>query len=72
MAYLVYYKGKDVLTKVSKMSVNIAYISKKMNYLVFYGEASQEKNYLNQLKNVKGFVKLELSDLYNPDANFDI
>ena len=42
------------------MPVNIAYTSEKLNYTIFYGELRQE-NYFNQLKNIKGFLKLEQS-----------
>ena len=54
------------------MPVNIAYTSKKLNYTIFYGELKQEKNYFNQLKNIKGFLKLEQSSMFDEEANFTL
>lgn len=72
MAYVVFYKGKSIEKQISKMPVNLAYTSKKMNYLVFYGEINKEKTYYNHLKNIKGFQKIEASPLYNEDVNFNL
>ena len=70
MRYIVYYYGKDVVKRLNIMPVNIAFISKRNNYVVFYGDQESEKYYFNQMKNVKGFKKLETSPIYNVDANY--
>lgn len=72
MAYIVFYRGKAVEKKIDKMPVNLAYVSKRINYLVFYGDMDKEKTYFNHLKNVKGFQKIEASPLYNEDVNYDL
>lgn len=72
MAYIVYYNGKSIEKKLEKMPVNLSYVSKKLNYLVFYGDLGKEKTYFNHLKNVKGFKKIEASPLYNEDVNFSL
>lgn len=43
MAYIVYFKGKNMIRRIKRLPVNIAYNSKKLNYLVFYGDLDQEK-----------------------------
>lgn len=72
MAYIVYYRGSNILKRLRRMPVNVAYRSKRMNYVVFYGDLNQERNYFNQVKNVRGFIKLEKSDAFNVDLNFGI
>lgn len=72
MAYIVYYKGKGVLKRLETMPVNIAFTSKKLNYTIFYGELSQEKSYLNQLKKIKGFLKFEQSEMFDEEVNFNL
>lgn len=72
MAYIVFYRGKSVEKQITRMPVNVSFISKKLNYLVFYGDQNKERTYFNHLKNVKGFQKLEQSPLYNEDVNFEI
>ncbi len=72
MAYIVFYKGKSIEKQISRMPVNVKYISKKLNYLVFYGDQNKEKTYFNHLKNVQGFQKLEASPLYSEDVNFNL
>lgn len=72
MSYIVYYKGNGVLKRLEKMPVNIAYTSEKLNYTIFYGELRQEKNYFNQLKNIKGFLKLEQSSMFDEEVNFTL
>jgi len=72
MAYIVYYRGKNILKRLKRMPVNIAYNSNKMNYAIFYGDLNQERNYFNQVKNVRGFIKLEKSDAYNEDLNYEL
>ena len=57
MAYIVYFQGRDVIKKINSMPVNIAYVSKKNNYLVFYGDNNQVSNYEKQLKKMRGFKK---------------
>lgn len=72
MAYIVYFKGKNMIRRIKRLPVNIAYNSKKLNYLVFYGDLDQEKYYYNQIKRVRGFIKLEKSNLYLEHLNFNI
>ena len=72
MAYIVYFKGNQVLNKAEKMNINLVYNSNKMNYLVFFGEKYLERNYLNEFKKIKGFLKLETSSLYNENTNFSL
>lgn len=72
MAYIVYYHGKDIIKKVQNMSVNLAYISARNNYLIFYGDNNQEKNYFNQIKSIKGFKKLEQSLFFNEETKFEV
>lgn len=71
MLYVVYYQGKDVLKRLEKMPVNISFVSKKLGYVLFYAELDKEQTYLNHLKNIKGFKKLEQSPLYNEQLNYD-
>lgn len=70
MGYIIYYQGKDVVKKLNSMPVNIAYVSQKSNYAVFYGDNNQEKNYFNQVKNIKGFKKIETSLMFNEETRF--
>lgn len=72
MAYIVYYKGNNLLKRLKRMPINIAYNSKRLNYVIFYGDLNQEKNYFNQIKNVKGFIKLEQSSLFSEELNFKV
>jgi len=72
MGYIVYHKGNQVLKRLEKMPVNIAYTSKKLGYTVFYGEKEQEKNYFGQLRKVRGFIKLEQSDIFDEETNFTL
>lgn len=72
MGYIVYHKGNQVLKRLERMPVNIVYTSKKLSYTVFYGEKDQEKNYFGQLRKIRGFIKLEQSELYNEEANFTL
>lgn len=70
MAYIVYFQGRDVIKKINSMPVNIAYVSKKNNYLVFYGDNNKVSNYEKQLKKMRGFKKIEPSLLYNEEIKF--
>lgn len=72
MRFIVYFHGKEVLKRLEIMPVNVAFVSKRNNYIVFYGDKVNEKHYYNQMKNVKGFKKLELSPLYNEEANYQV
>ncbi|WP_026391496.1 DUF2129 domain-containing protein [Haploplasma modicum] len=72
MLYIIYFKGNHIIKKIETLPVNVSYVSKKMNYATFYGEKSGEKNYFNQLKNVKGFLKFEKSESYNEEVNYQI
>jgi uncharacterized protein YlbG (UPF0298 family) len=69
-AYIVDFKGKEVPKRLSKMDVNLAYISKKFNYAVIYlDEAKGEKLLTNHLKNVKGFIGVQASLFFDQNAN---
>lgn len=72
MLYVVYYKGQGVIKRLERMPVNISYISKKLNYVLFYGEMDKEKTYYNHLKNIKGFQRIEQSPLFNEELNYEI
>lgn len=72
MGYIVYYRNKQVLKKLNTMPINISYVSEKMNYAIFYGDKDKEKNYLSNLKKVKGFLKLEQQPIFNEELNFDV
>ncbi|VEU81221.1 DUF2129 domain-containing protein [Haploplasma axanthum] len=72
MAFIVYFQGNEIVKRIEKMPVNIAYVSKKANYLVFYGDKKQEKSYFNQLKTIRGFKKFEMSQLFNEEYNFKL
>lgn len=72
MAFIVFYGGKSVEKQITRMPVNVSYISKKLNYLVFYGDLNKERTYFNHLKNIKGFQKLESSPLFSEDVNFEL
>ncbi len=69
-AYIVDYKGKEVPKRLSKMDVNLAYISKKFSYAVVYlDEAKGEKLLTNHLKNVKGFIGVQPSLFFDQNVN---
>lgn len=72
MAYIVYFRGGNLLKRIDRLPINVAYVSKKMSYLVFYGDLNQEKSYLNQMKNIKGFLKIEQSKAYDKDLNYSV
>lgn len=69
-AFIVDFKGKEVPKRLSKMDVNLTYISKKFNYAIVYlDEAKGEKLLINHLKNVKGFIGVTPSLFYDENAN---
>ena len=72
MGYIVYYRGRNIARKLKRMPVNIAYISRRMNYAVFYGNKDSEESYLNNLKRTRGFVKLEASEMFNESLNYSL
>lgn len=72
MGYIVYYRNRQVLKKLETMPVNLAYVSNKFRYAVFYGELKQEKNYFNNLKNVRGFVRFEQQPAFDETLNFNV
>lgn len=45
MRYIVYYQGKDIIKRIETLPVNIAFVSKRNNYIVFYGDNDNEKYY---------------------------
>ncbi|WP_162146948.1 DUF2129 domain-containing protein [Acholeplasma granularum] len=70
VAYIVDFKGKEVPKKLSKMDVNLAYVSKKGNYAVVYFDKNKgEKMLTSHLKNVKGFIRIYPSLTFNEEAN---
>lgn len=72
-AYIVDFKGKEVPKKLSKLDVNLAYVSKKSNYAVVYlDENKGEKMLLSQLHNVKGFVALYPSLFFHIESNIEV
>ena len=49
--YIVDFKGKEVPKRLSKMDVNLTYISKKFNYAIVYlDEAKGEKTFGQSFK----------------------
>lgn len=69
-AYIVDFKGKEVPKRLSKMDVNLAYVSKKFSYAVVYlDENKGEKLLTNHLKNVKGFIGVQPSLFFDQNAN---
>jgi uncharacterized protein YlbG (UPF0298 family) len=72
MSYIVIYQGKNVLAKLEKLPVDIAYVSHKLNYAVIYADKEQEKNLKSQLKEVKGFKFFGPSHLYDDNLNFTV
>lgn len=70
MLYVVYYKGKGVVNRLERLPINIAFISNKLNYALFYGEKDSQKTYYNHLKNIKGFNKIEQSPLFDEELNY--
>lgn len=72
MAYIAYFKGQATLKRLEKLPVNITFVSKRLNYVFFYSDLKQEKSLLNQIKNTKGFLKLEQSAAFDEQLNYEI
>ncbi|MFA5560401.1 MAG: DUF2129 domain-containing protein [Acholeplasmataceae bacterium] len=72
MSYIVIYQGKHILERLSKLPVDVAYVSKKLHYAVIYADKEQEKNLKKQLKEVKGFKFFGPSHLYDENLNFTV
>jgi uncharacterized protein YlbG (UPF0298 family) len=70
MAYVIFYQGKHILTKLEQLPVDIAYISKKQNYAIVYGDADFEGSLKKQLMEVKGLKYFGPSHLYDENLNF--
>lgn len=69
-AYIVDFVGKEVPKRLEKMDINLVYVSKKANYaIVYFDRAKGEKLLLNQLQNVKGFIGVHPSLIFNEEAN---
>ena len=69
-AFIVDYKGKEVPKKLSRLDVNVAYVSKKFNYAVVYlDENKGEQLLVNHLKRVKGFISVYPSLIFSEHAN---
>lgn len=72
MAYIVYYRNRQVLKKLETMPINLVYVSNKFRYAVFYGEKRLEKNYFNNLKNIRGFIRFEQQPAFDESLNFSV
>jgi len=70
VSFVIFYQGKQVLEKLKNMPVDVAYISKKQNYVVIYADQDQEQNLKKQMKDVKGFKHLSSSQLFDTTLNF--
>ncbi|PKK97073.1 MAG: hypothetical protein CVV58_03120 [Tenericutes bacterium HGW-Tenericutes-3] len=70
MSFVIYYQGNKVLEKLKNLPVDVAFISKKQNYVVIYADQDQEQNIKKQMKDVKGFKHLSASQLFDPNLNF--
>lgn len=62
VSYVVYYKN-DISKLLKNEKINITYISKKNNYLVFFMDKKDEKEILQKLKNIKEITNIEKSYL---------
>ena len=70
MQYVIYFQGQQVIEKIKSLPVDIAYVSEKQNYMICYGDANIEKSLRKQLKDVKGFKHIALSQAFNESLNF--
>lgn len=70
MAYVVFFQGKQVVEKLKSLPVDVSYISQKLNYAIVYGDNQIEQTLKKQLKDVKGFKYVGLSQLYDETLNF--
>lgn len=72
MCYIVFYQGKHVIEKLESLPLNLTYVSKKLNYAVFYCDENQEPNIKKQLKDVKGFKHMGPSPLFDENFKFSV
>jgi uncharacterized protein YlbG (UPF0298 family) len=70
MSFVIFYQGKHVLEKLKNLPVDVAFISKKQNYVIVYADLDQEQNLKKQMKDVKGFKHLSSSQLFDENLNF--
>lgn len=70
MAFVVFYQGKRVLERIKNLPVDVAYISKKQNYAILYGDMEQAENLRKKLRMVKGFKFIGPSHMYDENLNF--
>ncbi len=70
MSFIVYYQGNQVRDKLQNLPVDIAYVSEKQGYIVFYADQDYEQNLRKQLKNIKGFKFLGTSQTFDKGLNF--
>jgi uncharacterized protein YlbG (UPF0298 family) len=70
MSFVIFYHGKQVLEKLKNLPVDVAYISKKQNYVIIYADQDQEHNLKKQIKDVKGFKHFGSSQLFDTTLNF--
>lgn len=70
MSFVIFYQGKQVLEKLKNLPVDVAFISKKQNYVIVYADLDQEQNLKKQMKDVKGFKHLSSSQLFDEKLNF--
>ena len=72
MSYVIFFKGKEVLSSLESLPLDVAYVSKKKRFVVVYTDKTKEEQIKNTLKKVKGFKGISPSQIFDESLNFDV
>ena len=72
MSYIIFFKGNQVVEKLSELPVDITYVSKKKRFVIVYTDKSNEDMLKKALKNIKGFKGFSPSQTFDENLNFDV
>jgi uncharacterized protein YlbG (UPF0298 family) len=68
-ALVVYFSKRDLfLSRLKSFDINIIFISKANNYLVFYYDFFKEKDIKNRMMKIEGFISFEESYILNKEV----
>ena len=72
ISYIVYFKNKEVVTKIEELDVKVFYVSQKSKYCTIYLDKNKEKEVRQALEKMKGVSKYEPSLLQAQDVKFEV